>query len=55
MINVDGQRIGSRVFILGSGDIGLIMARRMTFEGARPRGPAAVTVLSPLTDSTIVS
>ena len=26
---------GKRVVILGSGDIGLIMARRMTFEGAK--------------------
>ena len=26
--------VGKKVFILGSGDIGLIMARRMTLEGA---------------------
>jgi pyruvate/2-oxoglutarate dehydrogenase complex dihydrolipoamide dehydrogenase (E3) component len=30
--------VGSRVVILGSGDIGLIMARRMTLEGARVEG-----------------
>jgi len=34
-INVEGQMIGRRVVILGSGDIGLIMARRMTLEGAK--------------------
>ena len=43
LINIDGQRItgdGGKVFILGSGDIGLIMARRMVFEGARVVGVA---------------
>lgn len=34
-INVDGYMPGKRVVILGSGDIGLIMARRMTLEGAK--------------------
>ena len=29
-LNIDGYLVGKRVFILGSGDIGLIMARRMT-------------------------
>ncbi|MBT9777279.1 FAD-dependent oxidoreductase [Clostridium sp. MCC353] len=33
-INVEGWMIGKRVIILGSGDIGLIMARRLTLEGA---------------------
>jgi NADPH-dependent 2,4-dienoyl-CoA reductase/sulfur reductase-like enzyme len=33
-INIEGQMVGRRVVILGSGDIGLIMARRMTLEGA---------------------
>lgn len=42
LINIDGARIGSRVFILGSGDIGLIMARRMTFEGAVVSGVAEI-------------
>ena len=35
LINIDGYMVGREVVILGSGDIGLIMARRMTLEGAR--------------------
>lgn len=38
MINVYGQMIGKRVVIVGSGDVGLIMARRMHFEGAEVVG-----------------
>lgn len=34
-VNMEGYMVGKRVLILGSGDIGLIMARRMTLEGAR--------------------
>jgi len=34
-VNLDGYLPGREVVILGSGDIGLIMARRMTFEGAK--------------------
>lgn len=34
-INIDGYLPGKRVVILGSGDIGLIMARRLTFQGAK--------------------
>ena len=34
-VNLDGYLPGRRVVILGSGDIGLIMARRMTLEGAK--------------------
>ncbi len=34
LINCDGYMVGKEVVILGSGDIGLIMARRMTLEGA---------------------
>lgn len=34
-INMDGYMVGKKVVILGSGDIGLIMARRMTLEGAK--------------------
>ena len=34
-INVEGYMPGREVVILGSGDIGLIMARRMTLEGAK--------------------
>lgn len=33
-INVEGYMVGKKAVILGSGDIGLIMARRMTLEGA---------------------
>lgn len=33
--NIEGYMVGRKVVILGSGDIGLIMARRMTFEGAK--------------------
>jgi len=39
-LNIDGYMVGKRVFILGSGDIGLIMARRMTLEGAKVLGVA---------------
>jgi len=34
-MNIEGYSVGKRVVILGSGDIGLIMARRMTLEGAK--------------------
>lgn len=33
-VNMEGYMVGKKVIILGSGDIGLIMARRMTLEGA---------------------
>ncbi len=33
-INMEGYMVGKKVVVLGSGDIGLIMARRMTLEGA---------------------
>ena len=35
LVNIEGYMPGKEVVILGSGDIGLIMARRMTLEGAR--------------------
>ena len=35
LVNMEGCLPGRRVVILGSGDIGLIMARRMTLEGAK--------------------
>ena len=35
LVNIEGFLPGRRVVILGSGDIGLIMARRMTLEGAK--------------------
>ena len=34
-VNMEGYMVGRRVVILGSGEIGLIMARRMTLEGAK--------------------
>lgn len=34
-INMEGRKVGDKVLILGSGDIGLIMARRLTLEGAK--------------------
>ena len=34
-VNREGEQVGRRVVILGSGDIGLIMARRLTLEGAK--------------------
>jgi NADPH-dependent 2,4-dienoyl-CoA reductase/sulfur reductase-like enzyme len=37
-VNIDGYLPGKKVVILGSGDIGLIMARRLTLEGARVIG-----------------
>lgn len=41
-LNMDGYLVGKSVFILGSGDIGLIMARRMTLEGAKVHGVAEI-------------
>ena len=35
LVNMEGYMPGKEVVILGSGDIGLIMARRMTLEGAK--------------------
>ena len=34
LVNIEGEMPGREVVVLGSGDIGLIMARRMTLEGA---------------------
>ena len=41
-MNIDGYMVGRRIFILGSGDIGLIMARRLTLEGAKVLGVAEI-------------
>ncbi len=41
-INIEGYMVGKKVFILGSGDIGLIMARRMVLEGAEVLGIAEI-------------
>jgi thioredoxin reductase len=38
LVNLQNLRIGSEAVILGSGDIGLIMARRLTFEGVKVQG-----------------
>ena len=35
LMNIEGYSVGREVVVLGSGDIGLIMARRMTLEGAK--------------------
>lgn len=42
LVNIEGFMPGKKVVILGSGDIGLIMARRMTFEGAEVQCVAEV-------------
>ena len=44
LVNIEGYLPGREIVILGSGDIGLIMARRMTLEGARVK---VVAVLMP--------
>ncbi|NBI06398.1 NAD(P)/FAD-dependent oxidoreductase [Senegalia massiliensis] len=41
-INMEGYMVGKKAFILGSGDIGLIMARRLTLEGAEVLGVAEI-------------
>jgi NADPH-dependent 2,4-dienoyl-CoA reductase/sulfur reductase-like enzyme len=38
LVNIDGYLPGREIVILGSGDIGLIMARRLTLEGAQVKG-----------------
>lgn len=45
-LNIDGYLVGKDVFILGSGDIGLIMARRMVLEGANVIGVAEINPYS---------
>ena len=40
LMNIEGFSVGREVVILGSGDIGLIMARRMTLEGAKVKAVA---------------
>ena len=44
LINIYGHKVGKEVVILGSGDIGMIMARRLTLEGAKVK---AVVELMP--------
>ena len=42
LINMEGYMVGKEVVILGSGDIGLIMARRLTLEGAKVKMVAEI-------------
>ena len=42
LMNIDGYSVGKDVVILGSGDIGLIMARRLTLEGAKVHAVAEI-------------
>ena len=42
LVNIEGYMPGSRFVILGSGDIGMIMARRLTLEGAQVVGMVEV-------------
>ena len=46
MVNIEGYMPGKKVVILGSGDIGLIMARRMTLEGAEVKCVAEIMPFS---------
>lgn len=46
-LNIEGYLVGKKIVILGSGDIGLIMARRMTLEGAKV---LAVAEIMPFTN-----
>ena len=48
LVNMEGFMPGKKVVILGSGDIGLIMARRMTLEGAEVK---AVAELMPYSEA----
>jgi len=41
-LNMEGYMVGKSIFILGSGDIGLIMARRLSLEGAQVKGVAEI-------------
>ncbi|MEE1115109.1 MAG: FAD-dependent oxidoreductase [Eubacterium sp.] len=46
LVNIEGYLPGKEVVILGSGDIGLIMARRMTLEGAKVKVVAELMLYS---------
>lgn len=46
LINIDGYMVGKEVVILGSGDIGLIMARRMSLEGANVKVVSEILAFS---------
>jgi NADPH-dependent 2,4-dienoyl-CoA reductase/sulfur reductase-like enzyme len=53
-LNEMGCLVGKRVFILGSGDIGLIMARRLTLEGAKVLGVSEILPYSNGLDRNII-
>lgn len=42
LVNIEGYLPGRKIVILGSGDIGLIMARRLTLEGAKVQAVAEI-------------
>ncbi|MBQ7714334.1 MAG: FAD-dependent oxidoreductase [Clostridia bacterium] len=46
LMNIEGFLVGKEVVVLGSGDIGLIMARRMTLEGAKVKLVAEIAPYS---------
>ncbi|MDD3966037.1 MAG: FAD-dependent oxidoreductase [Candidatus Neomarinimicrobiota bacterium] len=46
LVNIEGSMIGRKIIILGSGDIGLIMARRMSLEGAEVLAVAEIMPFS---------
>ena len=50
MVNIEGYMPGEKIVILGSGDVGMIMARRLTLEGAEVK---AVTEIQPYTSGLI--
>ena len=54
LVNIDGYLPGKEVVILGSGDIGLIMARRMTFEGAHVKAVVELMPYSSVLNRNIV-
>jgi NADPH-dependent 2,4-dienoyl-CoA reductase/sulfur reductase-like enzyme len=45
-VNIEGHKVGRKVVVLGSGDIGLIMARRLTLEGAKVRACGEIRTYS---------
>ena len=54
LVNMEGYLPGREVVILGSGDIGLIMARRMTLEGAHVKSSCGTDALFRWTKRNIV-
>jgi thioredoxin reductase len=50
LVNIEGYLPGENIVVLGSGDVGMIMARRLTLEGARVK---AVTEILPYTSGLI--